>query len=199
MNNDDSKRRILDAALKEFAEKGFEGSRVDAIAKRAGVSKALIYYNFESKEAILAELLDDFKKELVDHLSKTYQLTEGETKWKHLDEDEIKASMDFMIRNSLNYRILVMESLLTSAGKERILTLWDDVNNEVRLSILTKRGYRIDANEMQVHIVDFFFIYLPSVMFSILGVEWAEKNGYKLNEVKEIIGKTLYDMYNYMK
>ena len=39
-----SKRRILDSAVSLFAENGYDGSRVDVIAKRAGVNKALIYY-----------------------------------------------------------------------------------------------------------------------------------------------------------
>jgi len=37
----DSRARILDAARSEFAEKGFDGARVDGIAKRAEVNKAL--------------------------------------------------------------------------------------------------------------------------------------------------------------
>ena len=43
-----SKRKILDAALKLFATKGFESTSVNAIAKEAGVAKGLIYYYFKS-------------------------------------------------------------------------------------------------------------------------------------------------------
>jgi AcrR family transcriptional regulator len=196
MTNNDSRQRIIAAALKEFAEKGFEGARVEEIAKRAQVSKALIYYNFESKEAILSELLDDFQKDLVNHLSLTYELKEDETKWKHLDPDEIKASMDFILAHRLQYKVLVMESIISSAAKDRILTLWDNVNNEVRTSILAKRGYRIETADMQQHLVDFFFIYIPTVMFSILGFDWAKINGYDLNEVNAAVGKTICDLYN---
>lgn len=35
-----------------FAEKGFDGARVDKLAEMAKVNKALIYYYFKSKEAI---------------------------------------------------------------------------------------------------------------------------------------------------
>jgi len=54
------KENILEAALSLFSEKGFENTRVDEIAKEAGVNKALIYYHFESKEAILNYLLEKF-------------------------------------------------------------------------------------------------------------------------------------------
>ena len=49
----DSRERILDAARSEFAEKGFDGARVDEIAKRADVNKALIYYYFKGKDELL--------------------------------------------------------------------------------------------------------------------------------------------------
>lgn len=50
---------ILDAALKEFAEKGFAGARMDDIAKRAGVTKGTIYLYFENKEAVFKTLVRD--------------------------------------------------------------------------------------------------------------------------------------------
>lgn len=43
---------ILDAAAEEFAEKGYEGARVDAIARAAGVNKATLYYQIGGKQAL---------------------------------------------------------------------------------------------------------------------------------------------------
>lgn len=43
---------ILDAALDLFVEKGFSATRLDDIAKRAGVSKGSLYRYFDNKEAI---------------------------------------------------------------------------------------------------------------------------------------------------
>jgi AcrR family transcriptional regulator len=42
--------KILLSARKEFAEYGLAGARVDRIASKAGVNKAMIYYYFRSKE-----------------------------------------------------------------------------------------------------------------------------------------------------
>jgi TetR/AcrR family transcriptional regulator len=47
-----TRRRILAAARHEFGRKGFEGARVDAIARRARVAKGLIFYYFQSKEEL---------------------------------------------------------------------------------------------------------------------------------------------------
>lgn len=52
-------RRILDAAAKSFAESGFEGARMDKIAKRAKINKAMIYYHIGDKKALYAEVLHD--------------------------------------------------------------------------------------------------------------------------------------------
>ena len=49
---------LLDAAQKVFSEHGMGGASIRAIAKEAGCDPALIYYHFESKEAMFLALLD---------------------------------------------------------------------------------------------------------------------------------------------
>jgi AcrR family transcriptional regulator len=48
---------VLDAALELFIEKGFASTRVEDIAKRAGLSKGTVYLYFPSKEALLEGLV----------------------------------------------------------------------------------------------------------------------------------------------
>lgn len=48
---------ILDAALEEFTARGFEGARLDDVAKRAGVAKGTIYLYFADKETLFQELV----------------------------------------------------------------------------------------------------------------------------------------------
>ncbi len=48
---------ILAAAALEFAERGFAGARVDRIAHRARVNKAMLYYHFTSKQTLYRTLL----------------------------------------------------------------------------------------------------------------------------------------------
>jgi len=49
---------ILHAALHEFAAEGVAGARTDAIARAAGVNKALLYYYFRNKETLYGAVLD---------------------------------------------------------------------------------------------------------------------------------------------
>jgi AcrR family transcriptional regulator len=48
---------ILAAAAREFSERGFAGARVDRIARRARVNKAMLYYHFKSKQSLYRTLL----------------------------------------------------------------------------------------------------------------------------------------------
>src|SRR3989442_1164300 len=48
---------ILAVAAREFAERGFAGARVDRIARRARVNKAMLYYHFRSKSHLYRTLL----------------------------------------------------------------------------------------------------------------------------------------------
>jgi TetR/AcrR family transcriptional regulator len=49
--------RILEAARDVFAEAGFDGARVDVIARKAGVNKAALYYHIGDKKALYAEVI----------------------------------------------------------------------------------------------------------------------------------------------
>ncbi|MGC4085081.1 MAG: helix-turn-helix domain-containing protein [Vicinamibacterales bacterium] len=49
--------RILAAAAQEFSARGYAGARVDRIARRARVNKAMLYYHFGSKQALYRSLL----------------------------------------------------------------------------------------------------------------------------------------------
>ena len=52
-----ARQKILDAASRAFAEEGFAGARVDEIARRAGVNKAMLYYHIGDKRALYGEVL----------------------------------------------------------------------------------------------------------------------------------------------
>jgi TetR/AcrR family transcriptional regulator len=58
-NTKNPRRKILDAALKDFADHGFEGARVDRIAQSAGINKAMIFYYFSSKQSLYRTVIED--------------------------------------------------------------------------------------------------------------------------------------------
>jgi TetR/AcrR family transcriptional regulator len=56
---DQTREKILQAAIGEFSEHGLAGARISAIAQAAGVNKALLYYYFTDKEALYIAALED--------------------------------------------------------------------------------------------------------------------------------------------
>src|SRR3954467_5279330 len=48
---------IVDAAMEEFITRGFTATRLDDVAKRAGVAKGTIYLHFKDKESMFEELI----------------------------------------------------------------------------------------------------------------------------------------------
>ena len=56
-NPDRTRERILSAASKEFAARGFAGARVDAIAQRAAINKRMLYHYFGDKEGLFKAVL----------------------------------------------------------------------------------------------------------------------------------------------
>ncbi len=52
-----TRRRILTAALSEFAARGFAGARVNTIARRAGANKRMLYHYFDDKNGLFRAVL----------------------------------------------------------------------------------------------------------------------------------------------
>ena len=61
-----TRARILDVALELFSEHGFEGTTLQQIADRLGLTKAALYYHFRSKDdlvrALVAPAITDLDK-----------------------------------------------------------------------------------------------------------------------------------------
>ena len=69
--SDASRRRLLDAAAREFAAHGIAGARVDRISRDARVSKNQLYAYHASKEGLFAAVLADVVDGVVGHVPLT--------------------------------------------------------------------------------------------------------------------------------
>lgn len=58
-------QQIIDNAVLEFIEKGYEGTSMESIARRAGLSKGGLYYHFNSKDEILIEANNRFMQPVI--------------------------------------------------------------------------------------------------------------------------------------
>ncbi len=75
--NSGSEAKVINAAIKEFAQKGFAGARVDSIAEKARVNKAMIYYHFKSKEKLYERIIKDITDNILNRVREV-AVSEGE-------------------------------------------------------------------------------------------------------------------------
>jgi TetR/AcrR family transcriptional regulator len=64
--DEDKQHRIINAAIKEFAQKGFEKASTNEIVKEAEISKGLLFHYFKNKEGLFLYLYDYFIDTLLD-------------------------------------------------------------------------------------------------------------------------------------
>ena len=62
-----TRKAILDAAIREFSAHGLSGARTEAIAEAAGANKALLYYYFKSKKGLYAEAVKEVSGKVVEN------------------------------------------------------------------------------------------------------------------------------------
>mgnify|MGYP002632209629 CR=1 FL=1 len=98
---EERKHQILDAALHVFAQDSYHGASMSAVAKRAKVSKGLIYNYFKSKEEILVSLVVDVFDEVMIQLDLNLV--------KPLDKDGfikvIEKSVDEVVKNPQRWKL----------------------------------------------------------------------------------------------
>ncbi len=73
---EDRPAEITQAALAAFAEKGYAATKVDEVAKRAGVSKGLLYLYFKTKEDLFKSVIRSFLSPRIDALISNIEETD---------------------------------------------------------------------------------------------------------------------------
>ncbi len=67
-DHDQKRKQILKMAAKVFADQGFDRASMTLLAKECGISKANIYHYYDSKDAILYDILETYLRELRDRI-----------------------------------------------------------------------------------------------------------------------------------
>ena len=88
---------ILDAASALFADKGYEGARVEELARAAGVNKATLYYQIGDKEALYHAVITRVLARTADEVCARVAATTG-------CEEQIRRYIQIFARNTGNMR-----------------------------------------------------------------------------------------------
>jgi AcrR family transcriptional regulator len=102
----DARTSIMQAALDEFADKGFHPATIDSIAERAGIAKGTVYRYFKTKEALFNALKEDTITEFVELARKDLS---REKDVLSIIESVIRIYLGFFEKNSAFYKVIVQE------------------------------------------------------------------------------------------
>lgn len=128
MTGKQRREQLIRIGRKLFADRGFEGTTVEEIAAKAGVSKPVVYEHFGGKEGLYAVVVDREIRTLLDGI--TAALTTEHTGPRGLVELAALALLDYIDSSTDGFRILVRDSP-TGQSTGSFASLISDIASQV--------------------------------------------------------------------
>jgi len=173
---ENNRDRILQTAERVFAAKGYDAARIDQIAAEAGVNKALIYYYFRSKHALLEELFERFFRESAAMLV-SYVQHGGLDPTPSPEADRIfdRYFSYFEAKRDL-LRIMLMESLKASEGSPPLFKLVDfgGLVDETAINGVRDSGLYPPETMNLTMVAEFFTGVVPMLFYVLFQETWCQ-------------------------
>lgn len=112
MTGQERREQLLDVGRELFAERGFEGTSIEEIAKRANVSKPVVYEHFGGKEGLYAVVVDREMKSLLNSVTDSLIATHP----KAMLEQAATALLTYIEDEQAGFRILIRQSPVASTS-----------------------------------------------------------------------------------
>jgi AcrR family transcriptional regulator len=193
-----SKEKILESAIRMFAQKGKHGTKIDEIARDAGINKALVYYYFTSKDNLFFEILKTIFTEM--YQNSLHKISEDISNGKnHVDiiSNSIRYSFE-SYNNNPDYTRIMIDAI--SNGMEEIPKALEIVYNNTTLSpasyILNTIQDGVDKNifrevdpvNTMISITGMTFIYfLSRNIIKFFGMNIENEEDFINNRVQSVI------------
>jgi len=209
--NGTTKEKIIETSTELFSKKGFDSTRIEEIARAAGVNKALIYYYFKSKEDLLDQivhsLLDKAASLAMDfmHLNIVQLINEGRLeiardrlrfKDKEAVDQFVKNSqlyyrrlLDFVLEYKSIFRILMIESLKHGKHHKSIFHLLDHLTGDDETNPIFRTIAEADRNfsySEEMVLFRFFFTTVPLITFAAYYDDYKEISGLSDSRLREL-------------
>jgi len=163
---EDRPAEITEAALAAFAEKGYAATRVDEVARRAGVSKGLLYLYFKTKEDLFKAVIRSFLSPRIDALIKNIEETE-------LSAEEFLRGPFLAFAKSLpGSPAKILVRLMIAEGPkypDLVDWYWDNVVSKALIALRTLIERGVDNGEFRESAVsEFPQLLVTPVFFSMI-------------------------------
>ncbi len=188
--------KILRAARAEFSKYGLAGARVDRIAEKSGINKAMIYYHFGSKEKLYQEVIGYHLSRIADFI--------GHASTEAADPEQMLAKIsDFyqdMFLHSADFRPIFLRELAEGGGrlKDAFASVFAEKNIQLKMKAIIDRGKKegmfrnIDSIHAIISFVGMNIFYL--IAAPIVNQMWEIKDAEKFIQKRK---KTVPDLFLY--
>jgi AcrR family transcriptional regulator len=163
----DTAHRILEISEKLFAERGFDATGIEAIAREVGISKSVIYYYFKNKKEILAILIQNSCQEILQILAR-----EDPTELLKTPETYLTKIYNYWLSRISIAKIITAESLKRQTGDIPLIAYWDELFH-LNPNYTEGRNHPVES-------VMFFLSFLPTITYAIFLNDWCKH--YELNQ-----------------
>ena len=179
------REELINAALIEFGEKGYENASLNNILKEAGISKGTFYYHFKNKEDLYIYLCDMLAREKMDFFSKYIEAEVFNKDIFTLIKVMIKAGIEFAYHKPeiAKFSTSFLKRLRTALSLIRLRQKYNLESNDY-LDVLIDRAYergeiRQDLPRKFVKdILNYLLIYLREVSIVTDKEEYLEEANY---------------------
>lgn len=158
---------ILQVAEQEFLTKGFDGARTTTIAKKAGVTHAMLHYYFRTKELLFERIINDKMK----ILSQSMIVVLGNPELPIVDRirDGVASHFDFVYKNPLLPHLLINEIISNKDRYEIYFNKYKSVLNDIISKLQTDIDNAAKNNEIQhIDVRDLFMSIFSLNIFSFV-------------------------------
>lgn len=174
----DRKKAIQEAAMVVFAEQGYHNASMSMVAKKAGVSKGLIYNYFESKEELVKYMMIDLVDEVMHDM--------------HLDVLEDMTDEDFIYFIEKGFELVLEDTqkwklYMTVAMQPEVMALVMDKMMEKMqpYMIMCTKYFAQKGHKDPMVMMRYFSAVMDGVQFHIM----MDKDNFPVEEVKKMIIK----------
>ena len=140
-----ARKTILDAAEEIFAENGFDGARIDAIAAASGYNKSLIFHYFDDKLGLYTAVLkrieqrgNELQAMILGPLLTDESLTSDAGKFRTFVEIVIRWIFDYVVENPRVIRMFAWEAAEGWKTIKKIASVFDTEDVELFRQLLSK-------------------------------------------------------------
>lgn len=179
--SEEKKNRIIKAALKEFAVKGYEEASTNNIVKEAGISKGMIFHYFENKKNLYLYILD-YCAEL--YFQKTKEICEKSHNSAFEKFNQLLEERTEWLKGEMYLGIIISNALLCNLPNELQLIATEKTQSliERMKKVMLNNIDTLDFNE-NVDLNKVFDMF--SFIFQALTMRYLKKYSFIQSELKE--------------